>query len=186
MNKQRPDASFAQILEQNLGFELDQTTRIIGIGSDLCAVSRMEELCKKYGQRFAQRILSAQELVQWEARDYSTSYLAKRWAGKEAVVKSLGSGFAKGLRWREISVLNDMEGKPFIQVSGQTLELLHYKISTDLNNLTTETGLINNENKAADGVMKIKNRELKPIEFLISLTDEQQLALGFVLAFVRF
>lgn len=96
----------------------------IGVGADLCEINRMQGLYSKWNDKIAARILSEDEFNLWIAKNRSIPFLAKRWAGKEAVVKAIGVGFAKGLRWREVSILNDENGKPIVEFLGQTKALL--------------------------------------------------------------
>ena len=111
-------------LISTLGIAFEKNQSLVGIGTDLCQIQRIEILFSKWGNKIAKRILSNDEYAQWLNRSRSVQYLAKRWAGKESVVKALGIGFSKGLRWREISILNDENGKPYVEFLGQTRALL--------------------------------------------------------------
>ena len=102
-----------------------------GIGCDLVSVQRIQDLYVKHKDRFPCRILSQKEMQVWQGKQARSAhashligYLAKRWAGKEAVVKAVGLGFIKNISWREISILNDEQGKPYVQLEGKTAEFL--------------------------------------------------------------
>jgi len=100
---------------------------IYGIGVDIAETVRVERLLADYGERFARRILTDQELGEFERRDRSHRYLASRFAAKEAVAKALGTGIGKHLSFRSVQVENDARGKPSLRFIGdarQTIERL--------------------------------------------------------------
>ena len=90
---------------------------IYGIGTDIVAIQRMAENLDQYGERFARRILTDNELAQFHETTKPAHFLAKRFAAKEALVKALGTGFRDGLNLRDISISNDHLGKPILQFS---------------------------------------------------------------------
>ena len=102
--------------------------KIIGIGTDLVDIRRIENLIAQYGERFTHRIFTPGE--QARANQYSTvrqkaaSY-AKRFAAKEAIVKALGIGFDGNIAFQDIEIDNDHRGKPTANIKGNTLEYLH-------------------------------------------------------------
>ncbi len=96
---------------------------IFGIGVDIVQVSRMQQLINKYGNRFAKRILTVNELVDYECSARSASFLAKRFAAKEAASKALGIGFSRGLSLRHIGVKNNSAGQPVLEFSEKAREL---------------------------------------------------------------
>ena len=116
-------------LEQKIQELLQQGGQLHGVGCDLVSLERITQLLEKRGERFPQRILSEEEFVVWSSKKpiEQAKYLAKRWAGKEAVVKAAGSGFVKGTSWREISILNDENGKPFVLIKGDTAETFKFE-----------------------------------------------------------
>ena len=126
---------------------------VFGIGCDLCAIHRMELLYQKWGEKIGARILSPDELLKWRAKEFNCSYLAKRWAGKEAIVKALGLGFAKGIRWRDISILNNQDGKPIVNITGQTHALFENK------NIQFEISLADEQGHALGFAIAFKQRE---------------------------
>ena len=98
---------------------------IVGIGSDITSVKRIKRVYEKYGERFAQRILTEGELESYRKRFHKVAYLAKRFAAKEAVAKALGTGMKRGVSWRHISALNRPSGAPYIELSGAALEMFN-------------------------------------------------------------
>jgi len=85
---------------------------IIGIGTDLVHIPRMESLLEKHGDKIAARILSEREFAEFKLQLKPAAYLAKRFAAKEATAKALGTGFRDGLSLRHIVVSNNDLGKP--------------------------------------------------------------------------
>ena len=112
---------------------------IIGIGSDIARVGRFEQAMARHGKRFAQRILGSEEQRILASHTQPAAYLAKRFAAKEAFVKALGSGLRHGIQWKDIQVLNDRLGKPYLQLDGlarahaQKLEInaMHVSLSDE-------------------------------------------------------
>lgn len=96
---------------------------VIGIGTDIVKVSRMKRLLKKRGDKFAERILHANELEIYKQHNSAASYLAKRFAAKEALSKALGTGIAKGISFEEIEVINNEDGKPLLVLHGTALDI---------------------------------------------------------------
>ncbi|MEH6455762.1 MAG: holo-ACP synthase [Cocleimonas sp.] len=96
---------------------------VIGIGTDIVKVSRIQKSLKKFGENFSERILHKNELQVFKQRKTSTHYLAKRFAAKEALAKALGTGIAKGISFEEIEVINNDDGKPELILHGKALEI---------------------------------------------------------------
>lgn len=92
---------------------------IIGIGTDIVQIKRVEKLLTKYGEAFKNRILSNQELKQLELLPLNkhASFLSKRFAAKEAISKALGTGISDRLSFKDIIVLNDKLGKPYVTIT---------------------------------------------------------------------
>jgi holo-[acyl-carrier protein] synthase len=87
---------------------------IYGIGTDIVELSRVREIFDRYGDRFAHRILMDEELELYERTRDPVRFLAMRFAGKEATVKAMGTGFAHGVWLRDVGVLNNDWGRPVI------------------------------------------------------------------------
>lgn len=93
---------------------------ILGIGTDLINIPRIERAIDRYGDRFLNRIFSQEERVTFKCLQKQAATYAKRWAAKEALSKALGTGMKKGVSWKEINVINLISGQPSIILSGQT------------------------------------------------------------------
>ncbi len=96
---------------------------IVGIGNDLVQVSRIKTIVKRQGHRFAQRILTEEELNTLKHHRYPEKFLAKRFAAKEAAAKALGTGIANGVSFHDFQVDHDELGAPLLSVSGRAHEL---------------------------------------------------------------
>ncbi|MBT7076805.1 MAG: holo-ACP synthase [Pelagibacterales bacterium] len=125
---------------------------IIGIGQDICDVERIESTIIKFGERFKKRIYSEREINKSESRLNSIDSYARRFAAKEAVSKALGTGFRKGVFYKDIEVINLKSGKPTIELKGGALD--QFRLITS-----------NNKNASIE----------------ISLTDDKKLALAIVI-----
>lgn len=93
---------------------------IIGIGSDLVHVPRIEKLWAHFGERFARRILTNEEYAHFVSIENKTNFLAKRFAAKEAVSKALGCGIGKQCGFHDITVFNNQQGAPQVMLSEHT------------------------------------------------------------------
>jgi holo-[acyl-carrier protein] synthase len=96
---------------------------IVGIGTDIVRIARLEAMLERHGARVAQRILSADELVEFAGSTQPARFLAKRFAVKEAVAKAFGTGFRDGLSLRHIGVQHDALGKPSLRFYERAVEL---------------------------------------------------------------
>ena len=93
---------------------------IFGIGTDIVKIKRMRENQQKYGDRFAKRVLSDTEFSEYNKKandDIKASFLAKRFAAKEAAVKAMGTGFRNGISMKHVTVENDKNGKPILKLT---------------------------------------------------------------------
>ncbi len=96
---------------------------IVGIGTDIVRIARFETLLERHGPRVAERILSADELIEYASVARPARFLAKRFAVKEAVAKAFGTGFRDGLSLRHIGVQHDALGKPSLKFYARAEEL---------------------------------------------------------------
>lgn len=92
---------------------------IFGIGTDIVRVARMQRNLDRYGNKFAERILTDEELDDFRRAGQPAYFLSKRFAAKEAAVKAMGTGFQNGIHLRDISVTHDELGKPMLQFTGE-------------------------------------------------------------------
>ena len=112
---------------------------IYGIGVDLVRIGRVDKALTRFGDRFAQRILTASEFRTFQQNARPAAYLAKRFAAKEALLKALGTGLRRGLSWQQIEVCRNELGKPYIVCNAYAQELLErYGIVDTLLSLSDE------------------------------------------------
>jgi holo-[acyl-carrier protein] synthase len=97
---------------------------ILGIGSDTIDIRRIEATLERYGERFISRIFTEVERRKSDRRAERAASYAKRFAAKEACSKALGTGFRKGVYWRDLGVINQRSGKPTMILSGGAGEWL--------------------------------------------------------------
>jgi holo-[acyl-carrier protein] synthase len=97
---------------------------IIGIGSDLCDVRRIERVIDRHGERFLARIFTPAERAKAERRAKRLETYAKRFAAKEACAKALGTGLRAGVFWRDMGVVNLPSGRPTMKLTGGALKRL--------------------------------------------------------------
>lgn len=90
---------------------------IFGVGIDIVEIQRIKETYSRYGERFARKILSNSELRNFYNNKNKISFLAKRFAAKEAVGKALGVGIKNGSILKNIEIKNDLNGKPFVNIN---------------------------------------------------------------------
>lgn len=100
---------------------------IIGIGSDIVDIRRIENILRRHGRRFEERCFTSTEQKLARKRQETGLYYntyAKRFAAKEACAKALGTGFAKGVFWRDVGVERHISGKPHFRLTGGALNRL--------------------------------------------------------------
>ena len=97
---------------------------IYGVGTDVVEIARIEKALARWGERFAQRILCGPELKRFRDHRQPVSYLAKRFAAKEAFTKALGTGIKAPANWHGVWVVNQRSGKPELQFSEPLQKLL--------------------------------------------------------------
>jgi len=97
---------------------------ILGIGSDLIDIRRIEQTIARHGERFIGRIFTEVERAKAERRKNRIDTYAKRFAAKEACAKALGTGLRGGVFWRDMGVVNLPSGRPTMRLTGGALERL--------------------------------------------------------------
>ena len=97
--------------------------KILGLGNDIIAISRIKSGIDRYGQRFLEKIYTHKEQEYCLRHHDSARHFAGRFAAKEAVVKALGVGFRNGLGWHDIEIINDDMGKPIVLSSKRLNDL---------------------------------------------------------------
>ena len=103
---------------------------IFGIGTDIVRVARMQEDINRFGERFAERILTANELHEYRQNNNKANFLARRFAAKEAAAKALGTGFSNGVQLHDIEVGHDTQGKPLLEFRGRARQYMQEKSIT--------------------------------------------------------
>ena len=97
---------------------------IIGIGTDIIDIKRIEKVIIKYGDKFKKRCFLKNEIKRSESKFYSINSYAKRYAAKEACSKALGTGLSRGVFWKDIEIINNNYGKPTIKLHNRALEII--------------------------------------------------------------
>jgi holo-[acyl-carrier protein] synthase len=97
---------------------------ILGIGSDLCDIRRIERSLARFGERFTHRVFTERERAKSERRATRAASYARRFAAKEACAKALGTGLRAGVFWRDMEVVNLPSGKPTMHLTGGARERL--------------------------------------------------------------
>ena len=98
---------------------------IVGLGSDLIDIRRVEKTLERFGDRFVARCFTPIEQRKSDRRANRAASYAKRFAAKEACSKALGTGFRRGVFWRDLGVVNLPSGKPTMELTGGALKRLH-------------------------------------------------------------
>ncbi len=91
---------------------------IIGLGNDMVDIRRIEKTLERYGERFVARIFTDIEQKKSDGRAQRAASYAKRFAAKEACSKALGTGFHRGVFWKDMGVVNEPSGRPTLQLTG--------------------------------------------------------------------
>jgi holo-[acyl-carrier protein] synthase len=97
---------------------------ILGIGSDLCDIRRIERSLERFGERFTHRLFTEGERQRSDRRAARAPSYARRFAAKEACSKALGTGMSHGVFWRDMEVVNLPGGRPTLRLTGGALERL--------------------------------------------------------------
>jgi holo-[acyl-carrier protein] synthase len=97
---------------------------MIGLGNDMVDIRRIEKTLERYGDRFVQRIYTDIEQKKSDRRAQRAASYAKRFAAKEACSKALGTGFNRGVFWKDMGVVNEPSGRPTLRLTGGAKEQL--------------------------------------------------------------
>lgn len=115
---------------------------IVGIGTDLVEIVRVERALERHGDRFARRILVAHEYARFTAHRKPAAYLAKRFAAKEAFSKAMGTGIRAPVSWQNLGVANHSSGRPYFELSEALAELVRRRGIRSVHvSLTDERGM---------------------------------------------
>ena len=92
---------------------------VIGIGTDLVEVARIEHSLERFGERFLQRVFTAGEIEYCQSMKFPARHLAARFAAKEAASNAFGTGIGKSLGWKDVDVRKKASGEPYLVLSGR-------------------------------------------------------------------
>ena len=129
---------------------------IIGIGTDIIDTRRIKNVINRYGEKFLKRCFSNHEIIRSENRFNTENSYAKRYAAKEACSKALGTGLARGIFWKDVEVVNDQYGKPFIKLHNNALKRINKITKKDYN---IEVSLSDEKNYAIANVIIFINEK---------------------------
>jgi holo-[acyl-carrier protein] synthase len=90
----------------------------IGIGTDITECLRIARMIERHGELFITRVYTAEEITYCQSRKQATQHFTGRWAAKEAILKAIGTGWRKGISWRDMEIRNDISGRPVVAVRG--------------------------------------------------------------------
>jgi holo-[acyl-carrier protein] synthase len=97
---------------------------ILGLGNDIIDIRRVEKTIERYGERFLSRVFTDTERRKSDGRTLRAASYAKRFAAKEACAKALGTGFRRGVYWRDMGVVNLPSGRPTMELTGGAARVL--------------------------------------------------------------
>ena len=98
--------------------------RIIGTGIDIIECDRIKEMIGQHGASFLKRVYTPTEIRYCQDRRREAEHFAGRWAAKEAILKALGTGWRKGISWRDVEIRNEPGGKPVVALRGGAREVV--------------------------------------------------------------
>lgn len=110
---------------------------ILGVGTDIVNISRIEESISKLGDSFLQRCFTPKEIEIGKTKLKSVEFFAKRFAAKEAFLKAIGTGMTNRVSWQDLEVFNDLSGRPQLRISGRSLEIIE-KIAIEVLNKSSK------------------------------------------------
>ncbi len=96
---------------------------IIGMGTDLAEVERIQQSIDRYGERFLNRVYTQAEIAYSMRKKNSAERLAARFAAKEAGMKAIGTGWRRGVTWKDFEVVNEPSGRPTLRLSGVAAQI---------------------------------------------------------------
>ena len=115
---------------------------IVGLGTDICQISRIAEYLERYGERFTRRCFTPAEIAHCNRYKNQAERFAGCIAAKEAATKALGTGLRQGVHWKSFEVAHEMSGKPTLRVHGRAAELASVMGVSNINvSLTHDAGV---------------------------------------------
>jgi holo-[acyl-carrier protein] synthase len=97
---------------------------VIGIGTDITECLRIARMIERHGELFIDRVYTAEEIAYCQNRRQSTQHFTGRWAAKEAILKAIGTGWRRGIAWRDMEIRNDPSGRPVVAIRGGVQEVV--------------------------------------------------------------
>lgn len=97
--------------------------QVLGIGTDITEIERVDRMLERHGDYFLRRVYTEAELAYCQGRKQAGQHFAGRWAAKEAILKAIGTGWIRGISWRDVEVLNEPSGKPIVKLHGGALKV---------------------------------------------------------------
>lgn len=95
---------------------------VVGIGTDIVECLRIAQMIERHGELFINRVYTPDEIRYCQSRKQATQHFAGRWAAKEAILKALGTGWRRGISWRDVEIRNEGGGKPVVALRGGARE----------------------------------------------------------------
>jgi holo-[acyl-carrier protein] synthase len=108
------------------------STHIIGIGADIIECLRIAQMIDRHGELFIRRVYTEHEIAYCSSKKAATQHYAGRWAAKEAVLKALGTGWVRGISWRDVEVRHKPGGAPTVALRGGAKEVLERSGITEM------------------------------------------------------
>ena len=105
---------------------------ILGIGTDIVECLRIAQMIERHGELFITRVYTEYEIDYCRQRKAATQHFAGRWAAKEAILKALGTGWVRGLSWRDMEIRNERSGRPTAAFRGGARDLVERKGISDV------------------------------------------------------
>ncbi|HEY2894041.1 MAG TPA: holo-ACP synthase [Pirellulales bacterium] len=93
-------------------------SHIFGIGTDIIECLRIAQMIERHGELFINRVYTKHEIQYCQSRKQATQHFAGRWAAKEAVLKAMGTGWRRGISWRDVEIRNELGGRPIVSLRG--------------------------------------------------------------------
>jgi len=116
---------------------------IFGVGTDIVEIARMQQTYDRFGERFVERLLMPEERALFASSKWPVRFLAMRFAGKEATVKAMGTGFAHGVWIRDVGIINNEWGRPLVIFSERGLRVCReLGVGESHVSLTDDAGLV--------------------------------------------
>src|SRR5919108_5913666 len=96
---------------------------VVGIGTDIVECLRIAQMIERHGELFITRVYTEHEIEYCQSRKQATQHFAGRWAAKEAVLKALGTGWRRGISWRDVEIRNTASGRPVVVLHAGTRDV---------------------------------------------------------------